>query len=310
MDKSKGYIKLWRSIQQNDLYANTTFSEGQAWIDLLLSASHKRSTFKVNRIWVTIQPGQIGLGIRTLSDRWKWGINRVQTFLHVLEDQGMIKLGKWNAKTKKVDFGIDTDTPKTNVCNIISICNWADYQYCDTPSDTPSDTYQECKRNNNNISSSLRSEDLSSNEDDYSEVVSKNQKEKIDCKKFVEFWNKTMEGTRVPKIQILADQRKETLKARMSTYGKKAIFAVVEKVASSDFLSGRKTDFKASFNWVFGPKNFPKVLDGNYDNDKNSFSNGNNTSNSAEVARAKRDKEAADLVASLLAEDDAARRNK
>jgi hypothetical protein len=37
-------------------------------------------------------------------------------------------------------------------------------------------------------------------------------------------------------------------------------------VGASDFLSGRKTDFKANFTWLVGPKNFAKVLNGAYDN--------------------------------------------
>lgn len=98
------------------------------------------------------------------------------------------------------------------------------------------------------------------------EIVSKNKKEKIDCVKFVGFWNKSVENTRVPQIKKLADARRNTLCARMSTYGKKAIFEAVEKIPKSDFLSGRANDFKATFDWIFGPKNFPKVLDGNYDN--------------------------------------------
>jgi len=39
-------------------------------------------------------------------------------------------------------------------------------------------------------------------------------------------------------------------------------------VGASDFLSGRKTDFKANFSWLVGPKNFAKVLNGAYDNNR------------------------------------------
>lgn len=39
-------------------------------------------------------------------------------------------------------------------------------------------------------------------------------------------------------------------------------------IGESDFLSGRKTDFKASFNWIMGPKNFTKILNGAYNNNR------------------------------------------
>lgn len=38
------------------------------------------------------------------------------------------------------------------------------------------------------------------------------------------------------------------------------------RAQSSDFLSGRKTDFKASFDWLINKSNMVKVLEGNYDN--------------------------------------------
>lgn len=136
---------------------------------------------------------------------------------------------------------------------------------------TTSKEYKEYKNilevSNETSSSSAKAEDGFSLTPPPTEIISKNQKEKIDCKKFVDFWNKTVANTRVPLIKKLADSRRNTLCARMSTYGKKAIFEAVEKIPKSDFLSGRATDFKVTFDWVFGPKNFPKVLDGNYDND-------------------------------------------
>ena len=42
--------------------------------------------------------------------------------------------------------------------------------------------------------------------------------------------------------------------------------AYFERVAASDFLAGRKTSWRATFDWTLGPKNMEKVLQGNYDN--------------------------------------------
>ena len=39
-----------------------------------------------------------------------------------------------------------------------------------------------------------------------------------------------------------------------------------EYIAKSDFLTGRKTDFKASLPWIVGPKNFEKIINGQYEN--------------------------------------------
>ena len=36
------------------------------------------------------------------------------------------------------------------------------------------------------------------------------------------------------------------------------------KISNSDFLSGRKTDFRATPDWVINPSNLTKILEGNY----------------------------------------------
>lgn len=42
--------------------------------------------------------------------------------------------------------------------------------------------------------------------------------------------------------------------------------AYFQRVANSDFLTGRKTDWRASLVWLIAPKNMDKVLNGLYDN--------------------------------------------
>lgn len=39
---------------------------------------------------------------------------------------------------------------------------------------------------------------------------------------------------------------------------------LLDAVAASPFLLGKKTDFKATFDWVIAPSNYTKILEGNY----------------------------------------------
>jgi hypothetical protein len=41
--------------------------------------------------------------------------------------------------------------------------------------------------------------------------------------------------------------------------------AYFDKIKDSAFLTGRKTDFAATLDWVLGPKNMAKILAGNYE---------------------------------------------
>lgn len=86
---------------------------------------------------------------------------------------------------------------------------------------------------------------------------------------FVLFFNGWMdeENAMIPRIKSLSDNRKKVVGARIREHGKEALATVVRKAAASDFLNGKNgRDFIATFDWLMKPTNFPKVLEGNYDN--------------------------------------------
>ena len=71
----------------------------------------------------------------------------------------------------------------------------------------------------------------------------------------------------LPKVQIWNDKRKSALMARWKESADRQNLEWWEQfftdVKKSDFLMGKKTDFKANLEWLLLPKNFPKVLEGN-----------------------------------------------
>ena len=91
----------------------------------------------------------------------------------------------------------------------------------------------------------------------------------LDFNRLVEFFNSELKkrNSLIPSIKQLSDARKKTLKARVREYGKESLVKVFRKAAVSDFLNGKNDrSFTASFDWLLKPTNFPKVLEGNYDN--------------------------------------------
>ena len=42
----------------------------------------------------------------------------------------------------------------------------------------------------------------------------------------------------------------------------------IDKIKESDYLQGKSNNWQITFDWFIRPNNFPKVLDGNYDNRK------------------------------------------
>lgn len=92
--------------------------------------------------------------------------------------------------------------------------------------------------------------------------------DEIDCctdvQRVVNAWN----AIGLQKIVRLDPESKrgQMLRKRIKDYGVDQIVAAIESIPESDFLMGKKKDFKATFDWFIKPNNFPKVLEGNYRN--------------------------------------------
>lgn len=100
----KGWIKLSRNIQDNFLWDEVPFTKAQAWIDLLLSASHKDQVVSVNGKPKTIKKGQVWTSQMKLEKRWGWSKNKVRRFLALLTEQQMIHIdGTTNGTTLTIE---------------------------------------------------------------------------------------------------------------------------------------------------------------------------------------------------------------
>lgn len=73
-------------------------------------------------------------------------------------------------------------------------------------------------------------------------------------------------GSCLPKVKRIDGARKSAVDARVKEYGKGKVVEALDIVSKSDFLMGRKTGWKCSFDWIFKKSNFEKILEGNYDN--------------------------------------------
>lgn len=102
-----------------------------------------------------------------------------------------------------------------------------------------------------------------------SEKTDDAQGESFSKKGFIEFYNKTMEeaGANIPRIESIKGRREAAIKARISEFGKAKVMRAIEIAAKSQFLNGGgDRAFIASLDWIMRPNNFPKVVEGNYNN--------------------------------------------
>lgn len=118
----KGWVTISRDICDHWLW-DEKFSRGQAWIDLILHASHSNDRKKmIQGQLITWSRGQQIRSVKTLASEWGWAKTTVIRFLDTLEKEGMI--------TRKGG----------HLTTIITVCNYDTFQNKRTSSDTPDES--------------------------------------------------------------------------------------------------------------------------------------------------------------------------
>lgn len=86
----------------------------------------------------------------------------------------------------------------------------------------------------------------------------------------VDAWNAELVPLGIPKINGIRSKRATMVSARIKEYGKESFFKCIEEVKQSSFLQGKtkKSWTGFSFDWLVCPSNFPKVLEGNYNDNR------------------------------------------
>ena len=171
-------------------------------------------------------------------------------------------------------WGMQKDANVTEACNNIQkhTNEYKSMQLhtkgCLYDSDSDSDSDVSKETDNNNIPSK---EGLSISENP--KVDPARRCAKIDFAAIKEYWNTKHDqsGSAMRRLTLMSDQRKSNVRARIREYGGdvQKVYKAIDKAIASDFMNGKNgKGWVASFDWMMCPSNFPKVLEGNYDNEQ------------------------------------------
>lgn len=82
--------------------------------------------------------------------------------------------------------------------------------------------------------------------------------------KIIEEWNSIDDN--VPNVTLIrsGSTRQRLLQARINEYGFDNVLKAIDNVKNSQYLKGYVKPFRVTFDWFIKPNNFPKILDGNY----------------------------------------------
>ena len=105
-----GWIRVQRSLVEHWLWQDEPYSFGQAWIDLLLTASWKDHKSYFHGELEHKKAGTVYTSKRYLADRWKWNRRKLDKFLSALESDKMVEI------------------ESTKYCTTINIVNYTMYQ--------------------------------------------------------------------------------------------------------------------------------------------------------------------------------------
>lgn len=239
-----GFIKLFRMMLVWRWFRDP--SVAHLFTYLLLRANYSDAEWKD----ITICRGQLITSRYTLSKETGLSEKVIRRCLKAL-----VKTGEISIQT-------------TSQYSLITVCKYTEYQgegdvvdqevASKGPAKGQRKAINKEREERNNGRSSLRS-------DSSSVLAPTISEDKIDHQAFMQFFNKEMAGKTIPKIVEMNKLRKGMLNARVKEYGKDAVAVVVRKAAASTWLNGGGGEFVASFDWLFKPKNFIKVYEGNYD---------------------------------------------
>jgi len=138
---NKGWISLYRSIQDHWLWQEKPFSKAQAWLDLLLSANHKEAKILMDNTLIKLEKGSFFTSELKLADRWGWSKKKVRNFLELLSNDNMIVKESTKKGTK------------------ITIVNYEVYQQRGNHEGTITEPLRNTNNNDNNDNNDNKEED-------------------------------------------------------------------------------------------------------------------------------------------------------
>ena len=234
------------------------------WFKLLTLAG------KQNNDGVFMMSNRIPYTDEMLASIFRRDVNTVRMALKVFEQFGMIEI----------------------INNVITIPNWNKHQTLDAyEKKKERDRLYQAERRAAQRALIAKSSDASSDTSpDPSSDVAVSDKEgdkegdsitvSIDTvrqtqsvRRAVEAWNELKSYGIKEVIKLSSESKRyESLCARINQYGIEKVLEAIENIKHSDFLQGKsKKGWVITFDWFVLPNNFPKVLEGNYDNKEGGY---------------------------------------
>lgn len=218
------YIKINRKILDWEWYSD--INTCRLFLHMLLKANWKDGRFQGK----DIPRGSFVSSLQKLSDETELTIREIRTAISHLKTTGEVT-SKGHSKY-----------------SVFTVVNYELYQ----SSDTQEDKQPTSKRHSNDILTTTIEEGKKE----------KREEGNINYSEITGLYNSICLS--MPKVQKITDERKRAMKSILAKYSIDELKDGFRLAEESDFLSGRKGEWKAGFDWIINKKNLQKILEGNY----------------------------------------------
>lgn len=247
MSENKGWIKIYRELFDKSIWQLSTKEQKVILITLLSMANHKPKKWEWQGKQFECEAGQFITSISKIAEKSGKDISHrnVRTALERFE---------------KLEF-LTNESTKTG--RLITIVNWEHYQGCydEGDKDTDKEPTKSRQRHDKEPTTNKNDKELKNNN-----IVSKDTNCQTDVRQVVDAWNSLAEcGVKTVLKLGCTSKRYQMLVARIKEYGVDDVLKAVENVKHSRYLQGKVKEWAITFDWFVKPNNFPKVLEGNYD---------------------------------------------
>ncbi|MEE9166648.1 MAG: hypothetical protein V3U24_04190, partial [Candidatus Neomarinimicrobiota bacterium] len=112
-------VRIHRDLCNHPIWLQEEFTRGQAWVDMIMLAKFEPGYVRKRGIRINLRIGQLAYSKRTLAERWKWSLGKLNRFLTELEQDGHIEVVSTNVSStitiKNYDYwqekGLKNESP-------------------------------------------------------------------------------------------------------------------------------------------------------------------------------------------------------
>lgn len=110
----KGWVKMHRKTMENEILWKTSepFDRRSAWMHLIMMANHEDKEIRIDNKIIIVHRGQHYTSLCKLAEKWHWSRNKVDRFLVLLTEAGMIQADRTPRGTLLtiVNYGVYQDS--------------------------------------------------------------------------------------------------------------------------------------------------------------------------------------------------------